>query len=334
MSDHEVQLPQDAFTPSPGIPGEGWGGGLLSEPGIVDLAQPSAPIGSGPPRPTFLQRFASSRASTLTSLFIALALHAALLSLAYVYYATTKTTELPTLPLPRGFATESADATPTHPTVTFSEAPTPLGHNDPAAAPFTDPVAKDLLKPLPADFAPPQASTSLSTDLTVGPADLPAPTGAAVPPPPHRTPHPTPLLSDAPGSAADPSASPRPPDALRNPLASAATPGGTPDVPPTPSARNKVPPYPPDALRRRLAGTVLLELHIADSGRVTDAVIQQSSGHDLLDQSARDTALTWTFTPARLEGRPVPITVLRPVNFIPPREPRNTAPVRPLTKDN
>jgi len=89
--------------------------------------------------------------------------------------------------------------------------------------------------------------------------------------------------------------------------------------PPTPSSRNKVPPYPPDALRHRLAGTVLLELRIADTGRVTDAIIQQSSGHDLLDASARDTALTWTFTPARLEGRPVAITVLRPVNFIPPR---------------
>jgi protein TonB len=208
--------------------------------------------------------------------------------------------------------------------LTFSDAPMPLGHNDPTTPPFTDPVARDLLKPLPADFAPPRTSTSLSTDLTVGPADLPAPTGPAVPPPPDRTARPTPLLSDAPGSAAA-ATDQRPPDALRNPSAStvapsaSATPQGTPDVPPTPSSRNKVPPYPPDALRRRLAGTVLLELHIADTGRVTDAVIQQSSGHDLLDASARDTALTWTFTPARLDGRPVAITVLRPVNFIPPR---------------
>src|SRR4051812_3901833 len=104
MSDRDVQPSTDPSSPSPGTPacdepsrvGEGQGGGLLGEPDIVDLAIPvphsglsipdSAALPPPPPRRTFLQRFTTSRASTLTSLLLALALHAALLSLAYIYH--------------------------------------------------------------------------------------------------------------------------------------------------------------------------------------------------------------------------------------------------------
>jgi len=98
--------------------------------------------------------------------------------------------------------------------------------------------------------------------------------------------------------------------------------GGTQGVPegmPVPSIRNKIPTYPAEALRKGWTGTVKLELTISATGEVTSARIVQSSNYDLLDQSALETARTWLFAPARLNGRPIALTVIRPVNFEQPR---------------
>lgn len=94
--------------------------------------------------------------------------------------------------------------------------------------------------------------------------------------------------------------------------------GGTQGVPeglPVPSIRNKIPTYPAQALRNRWTGTVLLELTIDASGQVSAARILKSSNYEILDQSALETARTWQFTPARLNGRAISLTVARPVNF-------------------
>ncbi len=98
--------------------------------------------------------------------------------------------------------------------------------------------------------------------------------------------------------------------------------GGTQGVPeglPVPSIRNKIPPYPVQALRNRWTGTVLLELTIDASGEVSAARILKSSNYEVLDQSALETARTWQFAPARLNGRAIALTVARPVNFEQPR---------------
>jgi len=45
----------------------------------------------------------------------------------------------------------------------------------------------------------------------------------------------------------------------------------------------------------------------------------KSSNYEVLDRSALETARTWQFTPARLNGRAIALTVARPVNFEQPR---------------
>ena len=47
-----------------------------------------------------------------------------------------------------------ADATPSHPTVTFTEAPLPFTHDPDATAPFPNPTPKDLLALLTKDKSP------------------------------------------------------------------------------------------------------------------------------------------------------------------------------------
>ena len=69
---------------------------------------------------------------------------------------------------------------------------------------------------------------------------------------------------------------------------------------------NRMPAYPRDAALRFEAGTVKLQLFIDPGGRVVNALITRSSGSASLDRAARDQALTWRFSPARRDGKPVP----------------------------
>lgn len=80
------------------------------------------------------------------------------------------------------------------------------------------------------------------------------------------------------------------------------------DVPP--------PPYPAMARRRRLEGEVLLRVRVDESGRPVEVEIERSSGHRVLDRSAREHVLArWRFQPALLGGRPVQAWARVPVNF-------------------
>jgi protein TonB len=58
------------------------------------------------------------------------------------------------------------------------------------------------------------------------------------------------------------------------------------------------PHYPRMALARGLEGELLLELWVAEDGRTERALITQSSGHEMLDQSALTAAKTWRFGPS------------------------------------
>ncbi len=81
------------------------------------------------------------------------------------------------------------------------------------------------------------------------------------------------------------------------------------------SLNNPKPPYPLSARRRGLEGRVLIAARVAADGRCAEARVRQSSGHDLLDASARDTVRRWRFLPARRGDRPVDSWVEVPIVF-------------------
>ena len=76
------------------------------------------------------------------------------------------------------------------------------------------------------------------------------------------------------------------------------------------------PEYPERAIRRGLEGTVRLAAEVGTDGKVRKVYLLESSGSGLLDDASIATVRTWTFRPARVNGRPVPCTVrIRPIRF-------------------
>ena len=69
-------------------------------------------------------------------------------------------------------------------------------------------------------------------------------------------------------------------------------------------------------MREHLHGTVLLRVLVDESGKPLDVVIERSSGHVLLDRSARQQVLaSWTFQPAMVDGKAVQAWARVPVSF-------------------
>jgi len=95
----------------------------------------------------------------------------------------------------------------------------------------------------------------------------------------------------------------------------APTPIPAPLVRPVALASNAAPAYPRMARRRGWTGTVLLELDIAETGRVLAARVLESSGRATLDVAARLAVLDWRYEPARRGARPVAFTLRQPVTF-------------------
>jgi TonB family protein len=75
------------------------------------------------------------------------------------------------------------------------------------------------------------------------------------------------------------------------------------------------PAYPETARREGWEGVVTLEMLVEADGSVSEVVVVRSSGHDCLDESALAAARTWTYEPARLNGKPVAAKVRVPVRF-------------------
>lgn len=74
--------------------------------------------------------------------------------------------------------------------------------------------------------------------------------------------------------------------------------------------------FPTAAIRQHLHGTVLLRVLVDERGRPVDVVIERSSGHAVLDRSAREQVLaTWQFQPAVVRGQPVRAWARVPVSF-------------------
>ncbi|MFP3869933.1 MAG: TonB family protein [Syntrophobacteria bacterium] len=75
------------------------------------------------------------------------------------------------------------------------------------------------------------------------------------------------------------------------------------------------PTYPRLAVRRGYEGTALLRVRVLEDGRVGAVEITESSGHRILDQSAREAVKTWQFVPARRGGEKMASWVLVPITF-------------------
>ena len=75
------------------------------------------------------------------------------------------------------------------------------------------------------------------------------------------------------------------------------------------------PAYPSSARRLGVQGTTLLNVLVADDGRVADVVIAQSAGHPDLDQAAAEAVRRWRFEPARRGAEKVAMWVQLPVEF-------------------
>jgi protein TonB len=71
--------------------------------------------------------------------------------------------------------------------------------------------------------------------------------------------------------------------------------------------------YPALARATRQEGIVILETVITATGRVESVHVLK--GYPLLDGAALEAVRQWRFTPARLNGEPVPVVMTVTVNF-------------------
>ncbi len=74
--------------------------------------------------------------------------------------------------------------------------------------------------------------------------------------------------------------------------------------------------FPVQALRQGMHGTVLLRVLVDETGKPLEVTVARSSGHALLDRSAREQVLAgWRFQPATLHGQAVRAWAQVPVAF-------------------
>jgi protein TonB len=73
--------------------------------------------------------------------------------------------------------------------------------------------------------------------------------------------------------------------------------------------------YPASSIRAGHAGTVLLSIEVLVNGRVGQVRLLQSSGYELLDQSAMREARRWRFKPGTRDGLPVVLWKEVPITF-------------------
>ncbi|MCG3114954.1 MAG: TonB family protein [Candidatus Manganitrophus sp. SA1] len=84
---------------------------------------------------------------------------------------------------------------------------------------------------------------------------------------------------------------------------------------PSAGRSNPKPRYPERARAEGREGTALLKVMVLSTGKVGEALIEQSSGHADLDRSAVEAVMKWTFLPARRGEHPVVSSVRIPVTF-------------------
>ncbi len=80
--------------------------------------------------------------------------------------------------------------------------------------------------------------------------------------------------------------------------------------------RNQPPAYPIEAARVGMEGTVSLLVHVSALGLPQEVAIASSSGSAALDRAARNAVRRWHFTPAQIQGTPVPFDYPLDIRFI------------------
>ena len=179
-------------------------------------------------------------------------------------------------------------------------------------------------RPLP-PFALPHLTDA---DLGVRLIDPPRPQPLPPPPPPldvqplHRPSQALPSAVPLPGTPriSDQGNRPAPPvqQPTLQPPATTVTPTSVSIAPVEASLAYRAAPlsFPVAAARQHLHGTVLLRVLVDEQGKPIEVVIEQSSGHALLDRSAREQVLArWRFQPAAVDGRQVRAWARVPVTF-------------------
>ena len=78
---------------------------------------------------------------------------------------------------------------------------------------------------------------------------------------------------------------------------------------------NPKPDYPLMARQRRWEGLVLLRVYVTADGHAQQVIIQRSSGHDMLDESALEAVKEWRFVPAKRGDIPEASWVSVPIVF-------------------
>lgn len=78
---------------------------------------------------------------------------------------------------------------------------------------------------------------------------------------------------------------------------------------------NPPPRYPRAAIRRSLEGLVILLVTVSVEGACIGVRVEQSSGHDILDEAALEAVRNWSFVPGRRGKRPVAAAVRVPIRF-------------------
>lgn len=177
----------------------------------------------------------------------------------------------------------------------------------PVAPPPPPQVVPQPPPPKPAPPPPPKPKPKPKPKPVPKPKPRPAPEPpppAPVPPPQAAPAPPAPPVSTAPSAPASP-----------GPVAPAA------DVPIVPahtratSKRNPKPEYPTIARRRGWQGQVLLRIRVGADGLPGKVEVAESSGREVLDQSALRTVRRWTFTPAMRGDEPVESTLTLSIVF-------------------
>jgi protein TonB len=186
--------------------------------------------------------------------------------------------------------------------------PTPPDPNAPKPRPTPMVDAPATINPIdPSEVVPPTPSTQVfaaeADELDLGSAAplVPAAPNRPAAAPPAEAPaegSSPPTLSSVQRSDALASAeAPAVPDA---PTGAAGTGGarGVEGGAPVPDPANVAPEYPAAAKKRGLTGDVVLLVTIEPDGKVSDAVVEASSGHDLLDRAAVTAVRRWRFVRA------------------------------------
>jgi protein TonB len=170
----------------------------------------------------------------------------------------------------------------------------------------------------------------------------PPPQPAPPPPPPEKKPLPKkpepkpvpkklpPIVQKSPeATPSEPVAEPTPaPQIAPSTASSSASNTPAPPAPPAPApdtfteanfkanyAHNPKPDYPAIAKSRGWQGKVFLRVQVSVDGSAENVVVDRSSGHDMLDESAIEAVKKWRFIPAKRGETPVASSVIVPIIF-------------------